>query len=167
MPPEPRDLVPELAVEVELLGLRALGLARRLRRIRHDAIVAQCNEPGRRAEMNGERGGTKLRAVYMSLTTVRNGGPNVADTAKIAAESMLAWLREFDGYRGLVVTAEPQTETALIFTLWETREHAERSARGRAQVRESMVSAAGADLESVELFEVVLADRVSEPEEDA
>jgi hypothetical protein len=30
-----------------------------------------------------------------------------------------------------------------------------------------MVSAAGADLESVELFEVVLADRVSEPEEDA
>jgi hypothetical protein len=105
--------------------------------------------------------------VYLSLTTVRNGGPNVADTARIAAESMLAWLREFDGYRGLVVTADPGTGTAIIFTLWETREHAERSAKGRAQVRESMVNAAGADLESVELFEVVLADRVSEPEESA
>jgi heme-degrading monooxygenase HmoA len=97
----------------------------------------------------------------MSLTTVRNGGPDVAATARIAAESMLAWLREFDGYRGLVVTADPETQSALIFSLWETREDAERSAKGRAQVRDSMVSAAGAELESVELFEVVLADRVS------
>jgi len=100
----------------------------------------------------------------MSLTTVRNGGPNVADTAKIAAESMLSWLSEFEGYRGLVVTADPETQSAKIFSLWETREDAERSARGRAQVRDSMVSAAGANLESVELFEVVLADRVSDPE---
>jgi hypothetical protein len=44
-------------------------------------------------------------------------------------------------------------------TLWDARESAERSARGRQQMRESMVGAAGVELESVELYELVLEDR--------
>jgi hypothetical protein len=45
--------------------------------------------------------------VHASLTTVRGAGPEASVTASMAAESMLSWLREFDGYRGLLVLADP------------------------------------------------------------
>ena len=98
--------------------------------------------------------------MHASLTTVRAAGPEVADTARLAAESMLTWLREFDGYRGLLVFADPENGIARIMTLWDSSEDLERSARGRTQVRESMVAAAGAEIESVERYELVLDDRV-------
>lgn len=97
--------------------------------------------------------------MFASLTTVRGGDANVGQTARMAAESMVEWLRQFDGYQGLLVFADPGSGSARIMTLWDTRESAERSARGRQQVRESMVGAAGVELESVELYELVLEDR--------
>ena len=97
--------------------------------------------------------------MHASFTTVRDAGPDVADTARLAAESMLTWLREFDGYRGLLVFADPQSGVARIMTLWESAEDLERSERARTQVRESMVAAAGAAIESVERYELVLDDR--------
>lgn len=90
---------------------------------------------------------------------MRGGGPDVGETARLAAESMLTWLREFDGYRGLLVLADPVTGTARIMTLWESLHALERSERSRTQVRESMITAAGAELESVERYELVLDDR--------
>ena len=98
--------------------------------------------------------------MYASLTTVRGGGPDVGVTARMAAESMLTWLRDFDGYKGLLVLADPESGTARIMTLWASEEALERSERGRAEVRHSMISAAGAQLESVERYELVADDRV-------
>lgn len=98
--------------------------------------------------------------MYASVTSVSGGGPRVTETARMAAESMLSWLRQFDGYRGLYVFADPESGTARIMTLWESREAAERSAWSRGEIRESMVQAAGVRLDSVELVELVLEDRV-------
>lgn len=97
--------------------------------------------------------------MFASLTTVRGAGPEVGVTARMAAESMLTWLRDFDGYKGLLVFADPQSGTARIMTLWEDQEALERSERSRAEVRHSMISAAGAQLESVERYELVADDR--------
>lgn len=97
--------------------------------------------------------------MFVSLTTVRGGDAAVGETARMAAESMLDWLRQFDGYRGLLVLGDPESGSARIMSFWESREAADRSARGRAQVRESMVAAAGVELESVELYELVVEDR--------
>jgi hypothetical protein len=97
--------------------------------------------------------------VYVSVTSVSGGGPQIGETARMAADSMLSWLRQFDGYRGLFVFADPESGSARIMTLWESRKAAERSAWSRGQVRESMVEAAGVRLESVELLELVLEDR--------
>ena len=99
----------------------------------------------------------------MVCTTVQGGGPQVVETARMAGESMLTWLREFDGYQGLVILADPETGTARFMTKWDSMEAVQRSEQGRRQVRESMIAAAGAQLEQVELFEVVFDDRVAEP----
>ena len=100
----------------------------------------------------------------MVCTTVQGGGPQVVETARMAGESMLTWLREFDGYQGLVILADPETGTARFMTKWDSKEAVQRSEHGRQQVRETMIAAAGAELEQVELFEVVFDDRVEEPD---
>ncbi len=79
-------------------------------------------------------------------------------TAGMAAESMLAWLREFDGYRGLLVLADPETGNARIVTFWDSLDAIERSERSRREVRESMIATAGAQLESVERYELFFAE---------
>src|SRR5215211_5324537 len=99
--------------------------------------------------------------MYLSVTTVTDAGPQVAQTAEMAGESMVTWLRDFDGYGGIVILADPESGTARFMTFWDSKESAERSERGRKQVRESMIEAAVATLESVQLFEVILDDRPS------
>jgi hypothetical protein len=94
--------------------------------------------------------------MHASLTTVRGAGPEVSITARMAAESMLTWLREFDGYRGLLVLGDPGSGNARIISLWETREALDRSDKSRREVRESMIAAAGAELESVVPYELFL-----------
>jgi heme-degrading monooxygenase HmoA len=103
--------------------------------------------------------------MHASLTTVRGGGPDVSATARMAAESMLAWLREFDGYRGLLVLGDPSTGNARIVSFWDSLEALERSERGRREVRESMVAAAGAELESVERWELFYGQELPQPGE--
>jgi hypothetical protein len=103
--------------------------------------------------------------MYASLTTVRGAGTEVSTTAGMAAESMLAWLREFDGYRGLLVLGDPSTGNARIVSFWDSLEALERSERGRREVRESMVAAAGADLESVDRWELFYGEELPEPGE--
>jgi heme-degrading monooxygenase HmoA len=95
--------------------------------------------------------------VFVSMTSVRGRG-DAAATAKMAGEAMLSWLRDFDGYEGLIILADEEKGTVRIMTRWASREAAERSERSRRQVRESMVSAANAEIESVDLYEVVFED---------
>jgi hypothetical protein len=94
--------------------------------------------------------------MHASLTTVRGGGPEVSVTARMAAESMLTWLREFDGYLGLLILGDPEAGKARIMTFWDNLEALDRSDRSRREVRESMIAAAGAELESVERYELFL-----------
>jgi hypothetical protein len=94
--------------------------------------------------------------VFASLTTVRGAGADVSATARMAAEAMLAWLREFEGYRGLVVLGDPANGNARIVSFWDSMEAIERSERGRREVRESMIATAGAELESVERYELFI-----------
>ncbi len=94
------------------------------------------------------------------MTSITGGDEDVLETAKIAIDSMIEWLREFDGYKGCLMMANPETGHVRMFSYWETREDANRSFRGRAQVRDSIIATTGVELESVELYHVVFEDRV-------
>lgn len=100
----------------------------------------------------------------MVCTTVVGDGSTVVETSRMAGESMLTWLRDFDGFQGLVIIADPETGTARFMTKWDSREAVQRSEPGRSQVRDSMIAAAGAELHSVQVFEVVLDDHGDGPD---
>ena len=80
----------------------------------------------------------------------------MSTTARMAAESMLTWLREFDGYRGLLILGDPESGTSRIVSFWDSREALDRSDKSRREVRDSMVAAAGAQLDSVDRYELFL-----------
>ena len=94
--------------------------------------------------------------MYASLTTVRGAGPEVSITARMAAESMLTWLRDFDGYRGLLILGDPSAGNARIITFWDSLEALDRSDKSRREVRDSMIAAAGAELGGVDRYELFL-----------
>jgi hypothetical protein len=97
--------------------------------------------------------------MFVSVTSVTGDG-DVAETARMAGESMLGWLRDFDGYRGLLIFADAELGEVRVMSFWDTLEDANRSERGRTQVRDRMLVTTNAELESVNLYEVVLEDRV-------
>jgi hypothetical protein len=89
--------------------------------------------------------------VYVSITTT-DTGEAPKDEGPIVGEEMDGWLRELDGYRGLVLLSGSGVTLGLAF--WDSREAAERHAAVRAEFRERMLTIAGARIERVDGYDV-------------
>jgi hypothetical protein len=93
-----------------------------------------------------------------NITTVTGGGGDLQAAAAMAGEALLPWVRQFDGYRGMLILADGESGTARFATFWEDEEALRRSEHGRAQVREQMAKTAGVEIESVQAYTVLLMD---------
>jgi len=87
---------------------------------------------------------------------------DLAGLARIAKETMEDWLREYDGYCGLIVFTDEPNGRARVVTLWKTPEYELRARQSRAAMRDQVALAAGMTVEGMEVFDVpaleVLAD---------
>lgn len=93
--------------------------------------------------------------MYVSLTRV-NTKDEPTENAVIVAEEMLLWLREIDGFDGLLIVSREGTTLGLTF--WESQEVAHRHRVARKQFLDRMTSVAGVEVEETSEFEVVLAE---------
>lgn len=84
--------------------------------------------------------------MFASMSTFQGEGVDLDAAAKAAGESMEAWLRQFDGYAGLVILTNQENGTAHAMTFWESAEAAEQSRHGRARMREQMAATIGVEL---------------------
>jgi hypothetical protein len=89
--------------------------------------------------------------VFVSITTTDTTG-TPEEEATIVGEEMDGWLRELDGYRGLMLLAAPGLTLGLAF--WESEEAARRHEELRAEFRERMLTIAGARIERVDGYDV-------------
>ena len=92
--------------------------------------------------------------MYVSHTTVDTAGQPPAIGAAVA-EEMERWLRELEGFEGLMLLTGEGRAVGLAF--WESREVAERHAAVRTQFRERMLGIAGVRIEEVVDYEVAFA----------
>ena len=92
--------------------------------------------------------------MYVSHTTVDTAGQPF-EVAAAVAEEMERWLRDLEGFEGLVLLAGESRAVGLAF--WESREVAERHAVLRAQFRERMLAIAGVRVEEVVDYDVAFA----------
>jgi heme-degrading monooxygenase HmoA len=92
--------------------------------------------------------------MFASMSIVTGPAPEMAEIARIASESIEGWLRQYEGYRGLIVLTDEQSERARIITFWDSAE-AERKARvSRGAMRDRTVATVGMVVEGMELYEV-------------
>jgi hypothetical protein len=97
------------------------------------------------------------------MTTVKGDVPDFAFGATSAGDALLPWIREFEGYEGMIVMIDEETRTARFITFWEDEDALKRSAKGRKEVREQLAKTAGVEIESSQPYRVQLLDGFQEP----
>jgi hypothetical protein len=88
---------------------------------------------------------------FATMASVHGPDRDFDEVVKMAAESLLPWIRQYDGYQGMFVLGDS-------VTLWDTMEALEKSTHGRAQVRERLAETAGATIESTGNYTLVMMD---------
>lgn len=89
-----------------------------------------------------------------AMASLSGPAPGMAEIARIAGEAVEGWLREYDGYCGLIVLADEEGERAKLVTLWDTSEDEVRARSGRAAMRDQLAATAGMVVDAFEVYEV-------------
>ena len=92
--------------------------------------------------------------MYATLTTTHGSNENLRELGALVGETMDGWLREIDGFVGLLMLTSEETGTTRVLSLWESREVAERHGEVRRQFRERITATVNVQVESVEGYEV-------------
>lgn len=92
--------------------------------------------------------------MHVTVTTTQ-GAPDMPNgIAQLAGEEMLPWLREIEGFEGLLMLADGVGRT-LVVSFWESRELADRHAAARAEFRARITSTVDVEVEDVSEYELV------------
>ena len=95
-----------------------------------------------------------------SVATLKGRVPGMAEIARLAGETIEGWLRDFEGYRGVLVLTDEEGEQAMMITLWETAEAEARARAPRGAMRDQVAATAGMTVEGMRVYEVPVADLV-------
>jgi hypothetical protein len=93
--------------------------------------------------------------VYVSLTRVKTGDQPL-ENATIVAEELTRWLRDIDGFEGMLMLS--RSGTTIGVTFWESREVAESHRTARMQFIERMTSVAQVEIEEIVEYQVMFAE---------
>jgi hypothetical protein len=96
--------------------------------------------------------------MHASLTTTL--GPDDGDlleVARMAGDTMLGWLRDVEGFRGIVMLSNEETGTTHVITFWENEEVAERSRISRLQLRDRITETVSAEVQETRPYVVSFA----------
>lgn len=81
-------------------------------------------------------------------------------TVQMASEAMLSWLKQIDGYRGLLALANAEGQAACFMTFWDTEEARTNSRSTRENMRNQLAAMAGAEVLGMEEYSVIFTDEI-------
>jgi hypothetical protein len=93
--------------------------------------------------------------MHVSLTRVKTGDQPM-ENATIVAEELTRWLREIDGFEGMLMLS--RSGTTLGLTFWASREVAEAHRSARMQFIDRMTSVAQVEIEEIVDYELMFAE---------
>jgi hypothetical protein len=71
---------------------------------------------------------------------------------------MASWLRDLDGYEGLLMLSNEETGTTHVITFWADEEVAERSRVARLQLRDRITATVSVEVQETQPYAVSFAD---------
>jgi len=96
--------------------------------------------------------------MHVTVTTTTGDPEQPLEVARIAGEEMLPWLREIDGFNGLLMLSDESHGRTLVVTFWESRELADAHLAARAEFRDRITSTVDVRVEDVSDYELMFAD---------
>lgn len=96
--------------------------------------------------------------MHVTVTTTRGAPDQPLDVATLAGEEMMPWLREIDGFEGLLMLSGETDGTTLVLTFWRDAEVAEAHSAARERFRDGITAAAGVSVLGVAGYELTFAD---------
>jgi hypothetical protein len=95
------------------------------------------------------------------MTTTKGTAEDMVAVATMAGETMVEWLRDIEGFEGLLMLSNDETGTTHVISFWESREVAERSRAARLKLRDRITSTVSVEVQETEAYEVAFADLTS------
>lgn len=92
--------------------------------------------------------------MIVSMSVVVGPAEGLAEIGRMAGDAMEGWLRDYDGYRGLIVLTAEDGERARVLTFWDSPEAEQRSRSSRLALRDRMAATVGMTVEGVEIYDV-------------
>jgi hypothetical protein len=100
----------------------------------------------------------KGSTVYATLTTTRGTTEDMLGTARVVGEALYSWLSAIDGFHGMVLMCNEEAGVTHLFSLWESREVAERHERARLQFRDRITATVDVEVQETGGYEVAFAE---------
>lgn len=95
--------------------------------------------------------------MYASLTTTKGSVDNLADVAVMAGETMVMWLREIDGFEGLLMLSDEASGTTHVISLWRDRAVADRHLEARLRLRDRITATVDVEVAETAHYDVPFA----------
>ena len=92
--------------------------------------------------------------MYAALTRAQGPPEESTEVATMVGEEMYRWLRDVDGFEGLLVLDDRDVGKTYVLALWENRDVAERNRVARANLRDRVAATVGVEILDTEGFEV-------------
>jgi heme-degrading monooxygenase HmoA len=96
--------------------------------------------------------------VHVTVTTTKGSPDQPVEVARIAGEEMAPWLREIDGFEGMLVLSDETAGRTVVVTFWESRELADAHLAARAEFRDRVTSTVEVRVEDVSDYELMFAE---------
>ena len=100
--------------------------------------------------------------MFVSVTTTKGSPDEPIEIATMAGEEMLPWLRQIEGFEGLLMLSDA-AGTTLVLSFWESREVAEEHRVAREAFRDRITSAVRVEVLDNTGYELTFADLGSWP----
>ena len=78
--------------------------------------------------------------------------------ATMAGETMVEWLRELEGFEGLLMLSNDETGVTHVISFWENEEIAEHSRVARLRLRDRITSTVSVEVQETEPYHVSFAE---------
>ena len=88
------------------------------------------------------------------MATIVGHAPGMEDIARIASDEIEGWLREYPGYRGLLVLTDEAGERSRVITLWETADDELWARERRGAMRDGVAATVGMSVIGMDVCDV-------------
>jgi heme-degrading monooxygenase HmoA len=95
--------------------------------------------------------------MFAALTRTHGSNETTTEVATMVGEEMYRWLRDVEGFEGLLVLTNLEAGTTNVVAFWESREVAERHRVAREHLRDRVTAAVDVRVLATEPYEVAFA----------